>query len=160
MKAQDALQLSINTGKMISMGYLSDLTDAEMMKRPCPGCNHIIWQIGHLIASERSMIEGVCPGSMPSLPAGFAEKYTTETAKSDQPADFHSKAELLALFESVRAGTLTALSKMSEADLDKPTGVEYAPNAGAMFELQGSHWLMHAGQWAVVRRQCGRAPMF
>ena len=160
MNARDALKSSINMGQMISMGYLGDLTDAEMMKRPCAGCNHINWQVGHLIASERDMIEKIAPGSIQALPAGFAEKYSKEASKSDNPADFHTKAELMAAFEATRAGTLAALEKMSDADLDKPTGVEYAPTAGIMFELQGSHWLMHAGQWAVVRRQCGRAPLF
>ena len=160
MKAQDAIKLSIDMGKMICMGYLGDMTDQEMMKRPCPGCNHTTWQLGHLIASECSMIEGLAPGSMPALPADFAQKYSKEKATSDNPSDFHSKAELLALFEKVRAGTLSALAKFSESDLDKATGVEYAPTTGSMFELQGSHWLMHAGQWAVVRRQCGRAPLF
>jgi DinB superfamily len=160
MDVREALKISIDTGKMISAGYLSDLTDAEMMKRPCPGCNHINWQVGHLIASERSMIENVAPGSMPELPAGFAEKYSKETANSDNPADFHSKAELMAAFEASNAATLSALAKMNEADFDKPTGVEYAPTVASMFAMQGCHWLMHAGQWAVVRRQCGRAPMF
>ncbi len=160
MKATEALKLSIDSGKMISLGYLDDLTDAEMMKRPCPGCNHIIWQLGHLIANEYGMIEKIAPGSMPKLPPGFGEKYTKEKSTSDNPADFDTKAELLAVFEKVRAGTLAALAKMSDSDLDKPTGVEYAPSVGAMFELQGCHWLMHAGQWAVIRRQCGRAPLF
>lgn len=160
MNARDALKTSIDMGKMISMGYLGDLTDAELLKRPCAGCNHINWQIGHLISSERDMIEKIAPGSMPSLPAGFSEKYTKATAASDNPADFLTKSELMSAFESVRAGTLAALAKMSDADFDKPTGVEYAPTVGVMFELQGSHWLMHAGQWAVVRRQCGRPPLF
>jgi hypothetical protein len=160
MDARQAIQLSIDMGKMISMGYLSDLTDDEMMKRPCAGCNHIKWQIGHLISSEQSMIEGLFPGSMPQLPPGFAEKYSKEAAQSDNPSDFHTKAELLATFEAVRAGTLAALAKMNDADLDAPTGVHYAPTKAAMFELQASHWLMHAGQWAVIRRQCGRAPLF
>ena len=160
MKAQDIIKMSIDTGKMVSLGYLSDLTDAEMMKRPSPGCNHITWQVGHLIAAEQKMIEGVSPGSMPQLPDGFDKKYTTETSKSDNATDFHTKAELLDLFEKVRTATLAALAKTSESDLDKPTGVEYAPNVGAMFELQGSHWLMHAGQWVVVRRECGRPAMF
>ena len=160
MNTRDAIKMSIDMGKMIGLGYLSDLTDDEMMKRPCAGCNHIKWQVGHLIGSEQSMIEGVSKGSMPPLPAGFAEKYAKETSQSDKPEDFHSKAELLAIFETVRAGTLAVLAKMSDTDFDKPTGVEYAPNVGAMFEIQGSHWLMHAGQWAVIRRQCGRTPMF
>ena len=160
MKAHDVIRLSIESGKQISMGYLSDLTDAEMMKRPCPGCNHITWQVGHLIAGEQQMIEQIAPGTMPKLPEGFAAKYTTETSKSDKASDFHTKAELMALFETIRGGTLAALAKTTEADLDKPTGVEYAPTVGAMFELQGAHWLMHAGQWVVVRRQCGRPAMF
>ena len=160
MQARDALRLSIDMGKLISLAYLEDLTDAEMMKRPFPGCNHITWQVGHLIASEHSMIEKIAPGSVPPLPTGFAEKYTSETSKRDNPGDFHTKAELMAAFESTRAGTLAALARESDADLDKPTGVDYAPTVGAMYELQGSHWLMHVGQWAVVRRQCGRAPLF
>ena len=160
MNARDAIKLSIDMGKMISLGYLSDLTDEEMMKRPCTGCNHIIWQVGHLIGSEHQMIENVAPGIMPELPAGFADKYTSETSKSDNPGDFHTKAQLMELFEKVRAATMAALEKMSDADFDKPTGVEYAPTVGSIFEIQGSHWLMHSGQWAVVRRQCGRAPMF
>lgn len=160
MNARDALKLSIDMGKMISLGYLGDLNDAEVMKRPCEGCNHIIWQLGHLIAGEHQMVNKIAPGSMPDLPAGFADKYTKATSASDNPADFHTKAELLSIFEGIRAGTLAALAKLNDADFDQPTGVEYAPTVGAMFELQGSHWLMHAGQWAVIRRQCGRPPLF
>ena len=160
MNTRDAIKMSIDMGKLISMGYLGDLTDAEMMKRPSEGCNHIIWQVGHLIASEHHMIEQIAPGSMPPLPAGFAEKYKSETAKSDHPADFHTKSELMALFEATRAATLAVLATKTDADFDLPTGIHYAPTVGSLFELQGSHWLMHSGQWAVVRRQCGRAPLF
>jgi hypothetical protein len=102
----------------------------------------------------------VAPGTMPPLPAGFAEKYTKDTATSDNAASFLKKAELLKVFEEQRAGTLKALEKQSDADLDKPTGVAYAPTVGAMFSMQGTHWVMHAGQWAVVRRQLGRKPLF
>ena len=36
------------------------------------------------------MQEGVAPGSMPPLPGGFADRYTKETAASDDPAAFDS----------------------------------------------------------------------
>lgn len=160
MKAKDAIKVGIDTGRMISIGYVEDLTDQELLHRPAKGANHINWQLGHLIQSENEMINIVAPGSMPPLPAGFAEKYTKDTAASDNAASFLKKAELLKVFEEQRAGTLKALDKVSEADLDKPTGVEYAPTAGAMFSMQGTHWVMHAGQWAVVRRQLGRKPLF
>ena len=160
MNAKDAIKIGIDMGRMISIGYVEDLTDQELLHRPAKGANHINWQLGHLIQSENEMINIVAPGSMPPLPAGFAEKYNKDTASSDNAASFLKKAELLKVFEEQRAGTLKALEKVSEADLDKPTGVEYAPSVGAMFSMQGTHWVMHAGQWAVVRRQLGRKPLF
>jgi uncharacterized damage-inducible protein DinB len=160
MNAKDAIKVGIDMGKFISLGYLEDLTDQELLHRPAKGANHINWQLGHLIASEHEMTEKVAPGSTPPLPAGFAEKYTKDTAGSDDAAKFLKKAELLKVFEEQRAASLKALDKLSDADLDKPTGVEYAPNVATMFSMHGTHWVMHAGQWAVVRRQLGRKPLF
>ena len=96
---------------MISTSYLADLTDQEMMHRPAPGCNHIKWQVGHLIASENSMINQCLPGALPELPAGFAEKYTKETAGSDDEAAFDSKEDLMKLHEQQRTATLSALAR-------------------------------------------------
>ncbi len=160
MNAKDALKLSIGMGRMVCMSYLDDLTDDELLRRPCEGCNHINWQVGHLVASEHALIEKAVPGSMPPLPEGFEERYSRETASVDDPGAFCNKAELLAAFEAQRAGTLQALEQVAESDLDRETGIEYAPTVAALFEMQGSHWLMHAGQWAVVRRQLGRPPLF
>jgi len=160
MNAKDAIKIGIDMGKFISLGYLEDLTDQELLHRPAKGANHINWQLGHLIASERDMTEKVAPGSMPPLPARFLEIYTKDSAASDDPTKFLKKAELLKAFEEQRAASLKALDKLSDADLDKPTGVEYAPTVGAMFSMHGTHWVMHAGQWAVVRRQLGRKPLF
>lgn len=160
MNAIQAIRLGIDSSEMISMHYLNDLTDAEMMRRPAPGGNHVKWQVGHLIASENMMIEGVLPNSMPTLHAGFAEKYSKETSKIDDPSAFHTKAELMRIFQAQRAATLMALEKLTPESLDKPTKLDYAPTVGSIFVMQGSHWLMHAGQWAVIRRQLGREPLF
>src|SRR5688572_9386924 len=127
MNAKDVIKMGIDMGKLISMGYLEDLTDQEMFHRPAKGANHINWQLGHLIVSENEMINLATPGSMPALPAGFAEKYTKDTAASDDPAKFYKKAELLKIYEEQRAGTLRALAEFPEGELDKPSGVGYAP---------------------------------
>lgn len=163
MDAKAAIKTGMDTGNMVSTAYLGDLTDEEMMHRPHPDCNHIKWQMGHLIVSENQIIDGVLPGSMPALPDGFADKYTKETAGSDDAAAFDSKEELMRLYQEQRAGTLAALENVDAADLDTagPESMQaYAPTVGAAFSLQGGHWLMHAGQWAVIRRQLGRAPLF
>jgi len=163
MDAKTAIKTCIDAGDMISTGYLGDLTDEEMMRRPHAACNHIKWQIGHLIASENQMINGVVPGSMPALPPGFAEKYSAETASSDDPAAFDSKEDLMRLYAEQRNGTLAALKAIDTDALsnESPEAMRaYAPTVGSAFSLQGSHWLMHAGQWAVIRRQLGRPPLF
>ncbi len=163
MDARDALKLSIDMGRMISTSYLEDLTDEELLRRPCEGCNHINWQFGHLIASENQMVNAVCPGTMPELPDGFAETYSRETAASDDASVFLTKAQLFEAFEQQRAATLAALDKLSDDDLanDAPEPMRaYAPNVAAIFDMQGSYYLMHAGQWTVVRRQLGRPPLF
>ena len=66
MNSRDVIKLSMSTADMISLGYLEDLSDQEMLKRPCAGCNHINWQVGHLIASEHGMIEKVRLGEFPA----------------------------------------------------------------------------------------------
>ena len=55
---------------------------------------------------------------MPPLPAGFAEKYTKETSKLDDPKAFATKAELLEIHAKQRAAVLAALDKTTDAELD------------------------------------------
>ncbi len=161
MKAQEAIKTAADMGSMISLGYVNDLSDAELLHRPAPACNHINWQLGHLIVAENQIVEKVAPGKMPALPADFAEKYKPEASKSDNPKAFYSKADLLRIIGEQRAASLAALGKMSDADLDKPSGVDWVANVGAlMYAATAGHWLMHVGQWAVVRRQLGRPPQF
>jgi uncharacterized damage-inducible protein DinB len=148
---------------MITKAYLGDLSDADLLVRPVEGANHIAWQLGHLINSEHNMVEMVCPGTMPALPDGFADKYTKETSASDDPGAFHTKEQFLAAMDEQRAGTLAALENLSDDDLDAPAPEsmkQIAANVGGIFSMQSTHWTMHAGQWAVVRRKLGRPPLF
>ena len=156
MQTKDAIKINIDMGQFISLGYIEDLTDQELLHRPAPGANHINWQLGHLIAAEHEMIEKVAPGAMPALPAGFVEKYAKETAVIDDPAKLCTKADLLKVYHEQRAGTLKALAAANDADMDKATGVEYAPNVAAMYLMQGTHWVIHAGQWTLIRQQLQR----
>jgi len=160
MNAKEALKIGMNSGRQISLDYLKDLTDKELLHRPAKGANHINWQLGHLIESENQMGNMAVAGSMPPLPAGFAEKYSKDTASSDDASKFLKKDELIKLFEEQRAAMLKALDKLNDADLDKPTGQSWAPTVASLFSMGGTHWMMHAGQWAVVRRQLGRPPLF
>jgi hypothetical protein len=163
MSIASHIKVSLESPTVVVKSYLEDLSDQELLVRPADGANHIAWQLGHLIASEHQLIEQVCPGSLPDLPEGFAEKYTKETSTVDDPGAFHSKEEYLKLMDEQRAGLLTALEKLSDEDLEKPSPEslqEFWATVGAVFSGQGMHWMMHAGQWAVIRRQLGRQPLF
>lgn len=163
MTPNDALKIGLDMAEFVCLAYLEDLTDADLMKRPTAGANHINWQVGHIIASENSIMNGAFPGSMPALPEGFAAKYAKETASSDDASKFCTKAELLKAYKEQRAATLAVLAKCNPAEFSKesPESIRsYAPTLASAISLQGSHWLMHAGQWVVVRRQLGRPPLF
>ncbi len=163
MNGTEAFRASLGLPDHIVTAYLGDLTDEELLVRPAEKANHIAWQLGHLIASENQMVEQVCPGSMPPLPDGFAEKYTKDTASIDDPSAFLKKEEYLELYQQQRAATLAALAKLSDEDLDAEAPESYreiCPTVAAIFTLQPTHWVMHAGQWAVIRRQLGREPLF
>jgi len=163
MSIAQHIKTSMETPTMVVNGYLADLSDADLLRRPTKGANHIAWQLGHLIVSEHNLIEMVCPGTMPKLPDSFAEKYTNDTAPVDDPAAFHKKDEYLRLMNEQRAGTLAALEKLSDDDLEKPAPEkiqQFGATVGTVFAGQNMHWVMHAGQWVIVRRQLGRKPLF
>jgi hypothetical protein len=163
MNSKEAIRTTMTAADFFVDSYLSDITPQEMMVRPAPGANHLAWQLGHLISAERRLVEAAVPGSMPPLPEGFAERHTKDTAGSDSPADFLTKDEYLQLAKTVRAATLKVLDSQSEADFDKPVSGRVPPwikRAGDCFVTVGTHWVLHAGQWVVLRRHLGRERKF
>ncbi len=156
MNAADAIRISLDTAEMIGLAYLQDLTDSELMMRPQQECNHINWQVGHLILSEHNMMDQIAPDFMPELPAAFDKMYDKQTAGLDDPEQFLCKEELLKAYRQQRDATLRFLEQSSEQELDLPTGIDYAPTRGSLITMQGSHWMMHCGQWVIVRRETGK----
>ena len=168
MDIQQAIRSSLTASDFVVGMYLADLTPAEMVARPVAGINHIAWQLGHLIKADRHLVEQCCaaPSGRESgfgpLPAGFAERHTKETAGSDNPADFLTKEEYLAIKEQVRGDILRLVEKLEPADFDRPVSKvpPFLKTVGETLNFIGGHWLMHAGQWTVTRRHLGRPPLF
>ena len=159
MNTQDAIRATLGVSSLVLSRYLEDLSDADLMNRPGPGCNHIAWQLGHLIASENQLLAAVAPDSAIELPAGFADQHSKSQTGNDNPADFCTKQEYLDLFEKVHAATLSAIGKMSDADLDQPAPENFRkmfPTVGNIVILIATHGLMHAGQFVPIRRKLGK----
>ncbi len=144
---------------MVLKSYFGDLSDADLMHRPGPSCNHLAWQLGHLISSESSLVNMVVPGAGLVLPDGFAEKHTKEKVGSNDPAQFCTKQEYLDLFEKSHTASIAALDACPEATLDLPSpeGIRsLVPTMGGLFVLIATHTMMHAGQFVPVRRTLGK----
>ena len=156
MNAKDAIRSSANLSSTVLNAYISDLDDAELLQRPAKGCNHIAWQLGHLISSEVQLLESVAPGKGTELPEGFAEAHSKDSAQNDEPGSFLTKQEYVDLFGKVREGTMAALDSLPDAELDNPSPENFrafAPTVCDMFALIATHPMMHAGQFVIVRRQ-------
>jgi hypothetical protein len=162
MDIKQAIAFNLSSSEFLVNAYLADLDSKDLLVRPVPGANHIAWQLGHLIVAERFLVERGLPGMMDELPAGFADRHKKSTAASDNASDFLSKEEYLELAKKVRANTLRVAESLEPADFDKPAsgGPPFVKTVGDAFLFISGHWLMHAGQWAVIRRKLGRPPLF
>ena len=159
MNSQDTLKSTLGITNMVLGSYLGDMNGSDLLKRPGLGCNHIAWQLGHLITSNTNILNMVAPGMAPELPVGFAEKHTKEKNGSDEATDFYSKQEYLDLMKKLDAALIAAIDRSSEADLDKPSPESFrswCPKIGDMYVLLVTHSLMHVGQWVPIRRVLGK----
>lgn len=162
MNARDAIAGVYTLADLVLNSYLSDLDDADLLVRPGPGQNHIAWQLGHLIVSERALADSVRPGTSPALPEGFEAAHGREESvrASDDPKRFLTKDAYLALYKTQRAATLGLLNSLSDSDLDAPSSNERMrerfPTVGSIMTLVGTHVIMHAGQFVTVRRKQGK----
>lgn len=159
MTVQQALCSHVDLTDMVMKSYLNDLNDADLMTRPGPGCNHLAWQLGHLITSEQGLLEQLLPGSGIKLPEGFAEKHDKKQIDNNDPKQFYTKQEYVDLYKKSRQNVKDTIAKLSTEEFDKPAPANWQKmfkTAGDMFNLIASHAMMHAGQFAVVRRNLGK----
>jgi len=163
MSIAQHIKITLELPTSVAESYIADLTDEQLMLRPHESANHIKWQLGHLITAENNLGNAVRPGSMPELPEGFAEKHSKETASVDDPSAFASKEEYLELMKQQRAATIALAESLSDEELlaPAPENLQHlAKTMGALLQLNGSHAMMHGGQWVVVRRQLGKEALF
>lgn len=169
MNGVEVIQVALEETRSNLLWFLSDFSDADMFVRPHPVANHAAWQVGNVIVGDVFMVGEEIPGAQfPVLPVGFRELHGTETPHEgfpprDGPDGFLSKAELLSLFETVRAATIAVVGRLTDADLDRPccgSMASFAPTIGHLLILVSNHTLMHGGQIQVIRRVLRKPILF
>lgn len=159
MNAKDVIRYSLDQSQHIIDAYIGDLDDADLLIRPVEGMNHIAWQLGHLIQTERAIAEAVKPGSSPPLPDGFEAGHGRQEFGKDDPTAYLPRAKYQELWKAQRAATRAVLDSLPDSELDKPSPEPFrafAPTFGALLNLAGTHPLLHAGQFVGVRRKTKR----
>ena len=160
--AKNLLRQSIEMGHFVTRAYVEDLTDAQLLRAfGAGGESHRLATRPHDRQRAGDARRAGAAGAGPAR--GFAAAYTRETAASDDPAKFATKAQYLALMDQMKAASLAAVEATPEGELDTPgpeSMREYAPTVGAVLMLLGTHWLMHAGQFVPIRRKLGKPPLF
>ncbi len=162
MNAKDAILHELRSSENLVAMFLKDLSDADLLVRPVPNANHIAWQLGHLILADAHM-QQTLGGKPYELPAGFAAQHDKATASIDPPQGFAAKEAYFDLLHKVRARTIDTVANMTDADIDKPNDgpmAAMAPTKGKLALLAATHWVMHLGQFTVVRRKLGKPVLF
>jgi uncharacterized damage-inducible protein DinB len=163
MSAKDYIRQGFGRSQMVTNMLLGDLEDADLLVRPVPGANHIAWQMGHVISACRHFGELTKPGSMPTLPDGFDEKYGKETAGNDNAEDFLPKADYLRLLDEQRQALLSLLDELTEEELENDAHESLKSichTVADVFGLASDHEMMHSGQYSTVRRKLGKPVAF
>lgn len=147
------------TSRYIMSTYLSDMSDEDILVCPVEGAHHAAWQLGHLIANEYRMVEGVRLGASIELPEGF-ERAHAKDVKTDFRDGFFKVSEYKALMARQRTKTLELLGSLGPLELAAPAPEfmrGYAKSVSSVFLSIASHETMHAGQIAVIRRRLSKA---
>jgi uncharacterized damage-inducible protein DinB len=122
--------------------------------------NHIAWQLGHMLMAERHWMESVEPGTSPPLPENFEAGHGRDKTNVDDPALYLPVAKYRELREAQREATLAILDKLTDEQLAAPPRDEqmrkFMGSVANMFNLIGTHALMHSGQFVAVRRKLGK----
>jgi hypothetical protein len=154
--AKDIINSTNGTSEFVLNLYLQDLSDADLLVPPAPGLNPIAWQLGHLISSEFDSLAKLDPSLPSPLPKGFAEAHNKEAAGSGDLKGYLTKDQYLELGKKVRALANELIARTPDSDMGAPSGLDYAPTKGELFNMIGSHVLMHVGQIVALRRKLGK----
>jgi DinB superfamily len=160
--ANDMLVHTLTTSQGMLNRYCDDLKPEEYLHRPCAGGNCAAWLIGHLILTERKLLERMgVTADLPALPDGFEKRFSRDP-EAPKASDFGDVTILLPLFNKHRQLLIEAARRAPAELLDKRLEQPhpfFATVGEIVNVLGGPHVAMHGGQITIIRRSLGRPPI-
>lgn len=125
MTEAQILARQLDKSRELTKWYLSLMKECDSMKTFAIGdktFNSIIWEIGHMTMSENFL--GMYLTYGPSVKLTWAKEFgmgSNNTAIENYP----SFKDVYASFKSVHEATIQHIAALTDADLDKPTKIEF-----------------------------------
>lgn len=157
--AIDLIVENLKGNLQFALMTVGDMTDAELLQRPTENSTPGLYQLGHVIAAEAMMMGKTHPDFKPA-PESWSKVYFGPCPADDVLLKTATKDQLMAEFQRIRADTIAAAQKLSDADLARPSQVEWAPTLGKLLLGLDTHLWMHWGQLQVLRRKLGKPVLF
>ena len=160
MNSRELLKHQLDLTFNLVSRILEDLKDAPLSFPTAKGGNHPLWILGHLTYSEANLVNHWILGKDNPL-IRWKEIFG---AGSEPVADgevYPSFDEVWEVCQQTRGETLTLLDSLSEDELDAasknapPNREQFFGTARKCFSMIPTHWMMHYGQLADVRRSLG-----
>ena len=122
----------------------------------------LVWYLGHVAVTDNYFLRLYGEGD-----SALSDEHINRFGRgSDGHADFSdaSKADMLALLETLGNRMRAAISALDAGDLERETSEEVLhpifKTLGGALALVVSHAAYHAGQIADLRREMGKDPLF
>lgn len=162
--ATDVIVHSLAGSKNLLLLMVKDLAPEEWLKTATPAANCAAWVVGHLTSIDRFVVRTVAgpDAPLPSVPAGFDERYARGTSGCTPGAFAADVAALPELFARTRDVLIERATALPVADLDKPLPFNNPlfKTFGELMNFHGLHTAMHTGQVSTLRRSLGRPALF
>ena len=152
LTVRDVLLNDVGRTNRILLRTLGDLTNDEAQRSPVSGLSPVIWQVGHLAASD-AYFAGLC-GSGITLPDGFGALFGRGTGGVKA---YPSLAEVTPLYERAHAA-LEAV--VQSAELGREVDSKNFKSVADTLSFACFHRGYHIGKICTLRGLLGRAPLF
>jgi hypothetical protein len=165
MKQSDILVEILERGAAMLHRTLADFSEADMKVRPMANANHTQWMLGHLCLSEIFFVKATGGNAEGLLPDGFGDCFPQTKERANESTCALNKAELLAVFDKVRARTIEHVKSLDDAALLRKvpsplTQGKTETTIGFLANMPALHLSMHIGQMQIIRRSVGNPFLF
>jgi len=159
---RDHLISNLNWVRQCTEDILKGFPEDQFTFQTTETDNHVLWTLGHLILSDRWILEMVA-GEKYEVPDSYEKLFGFQSKAAASPDAYPPIGEVRRYFDESRRRLMAWIEQADEEQLTKAVddgGLGFAKTAFDALSKQMWHEGWHAGQIAPLRRALGLKPAF